>query len=242
MFSQFGPITNVQASRAYRLRGQAWVTFADPSAVPIAVARMQGFPFFNKPLRLSPARALSDAVRSKAQPRWEADKEARRERAREQRLRLSFRGRERKEGLPPGTLYERHREAEARKRGGGAAAGEVGGAAAGGFALPGLVGAPGALGVPAGGVVAGASAAVAPVYASLPSILLVEGIPPSTSEAMLAMLFRQYPGFLEASSAGQPPGRALVRFDGQAQARAAVAGLDGFKLATDRPLRITVLE
>lgn len=233
MFSQFGPISSVQASRAYRLRGQAWVTFADPAAVPAAVARMQGFPFFNKPLRLAPARALSDAVRSAAQPGWEADAAARRERAAEQRLRLSFRGRERKEGLPIGTLYERHREAEARKRG-------AAGAGAPGAGAPGAVA--GALGAGAApGAAALAFGASAPSVEA-PSTLLVEGVPSSTSEAMLAMLFRQYPGFLEASAAGQPPGRALVRFDGQAQARAAVAGLDGFKLATDRPLRITVLE
>ena len=36
--------------KTYRLRGQAWIVFADVTAATNALNSMQGFPFFDKPM------------------------------------------------------------------------------------------------------------------------------------------------------------------------------------------------
>ncbi len=50
IFSQFGKILDVVALKTYRLRGQAWVVFADQKSADDAIRSMQGFPFFDKPI------------------------------------------------------------------------------------------------------------------------------------------------------------------------------------------------
>ena len=85
VFSQFGKILDVVCCRGLKLRGQAWVVFADVGAATNALRQMQGFPFYDKPMRIAFAKAKSDVV-SKAdgtfQPRAKiknkADRKARR--------------------------------------------------------------------------------------------------------------------------------------------------------------------
>jgi U2 small nuclear ribonucleoprotein B'' len=50
IFSQFGKIMDIVAMKTYRLRGQAWIVFADVAASTTALRSMQGFPFFDKPM------------------------------------------------------------------------------------------------------------------------------------------------------------------------------------------------
>ena len=50
IFSQFGKIVDIVALKTYRLRGQAWVVFADIKSAADAIRSMQSFPFFDKPL------------------------------------------------------------------------------------------------------------------------------------------------------------------------------------------------
>ncbi len=50
MFSQFGKIVDVVVMKTLRLRGQAWIAFADVAAATNALRSMQGFPFFDKPI------------------------------------------------------------------------------------------------------------------------------------------------------------------------------------------------
>ncbi|KAJ1457438.1 hypothetical protein M885DRAFT_514979 [Pelagophyceae sp. CCMP2097] len=65
VFSQFGKIIDVVCCRGIRLRGQAWVVFADIGAATNALRQMQGFPFYDKPMRIAFAKTKSD-VCSKA--------------------------------------------------------------------------------------------------------------------------------------------------------------------------------
>ena len=58
IFSQFGKIVDVVALKTYRLRGQAWVVFADQKSADDAIRSMQGFPFFEKPIVRHPRTAL----------------------------------------------------------------------------------------------------------------------------------------------------------------------------------------
>jgi len=72
--SQFGKILDVVCLKTYRLRGQAWIVFADVAAATNALRTMQGFVFFEKPLRLSYAKTKSDAV-AKLDGSYKPDKE-----------------------------------------------------------------------------------------------------------------------------------------------------------------------
>ncbi|KAI7836005.1 hypothetical protein COHA_010089 [Chlorella ohadii] len=62
LFGQFGKIIDVVTMRTDRLRGQAWIVFADIAAATNALRGMQGFPFYEKPVRVSYARTASNKV------------------------------------------------------------------------------------------------------------------------------------------------------------------------------------
>jgi U2 small nuclear ribonucleoprotein B'' len=50
VFTQFGRVIDVHAAKTYRLRGQAWVSFADVTCASTAKNELQGFPFFDQPM------------------------------------------------------------------------------------------------------------------------------------------------------------------------------------------------
>lgn len=77
VFSQFGRILDIVIMRNIRLRGQAWVVFEEISSATAALRSMQGFPFFDKPMRLSYAKEQSDATRNLDGTQKESMKEQR---------------------------------------------------------------------------------------------------------------------------------------------------------------------
>ena len=48
MFAQFGKIAHVKCMKTNKLRGQAWIIFADITSATNALRSLQGFPFFEK--------------------------------------------------------------------------------------------------------------------------------------------------------------------------------------------------
>ncbi|CAE7932040.1 unnamed protein product [Symbiodinium sp. KB8] len=62
VFTQFGPVMDIVACRTNRLRGQAWVVFENVADATNALRQMQGFPFFDKPMRIQFAKEKSDVV------------------------------------------------------------------------------------------------------------------------------------------------------------------------------------
>jgi len=62
VFSQFGKIVEIVACRGLKLRGQAWVCFDSVEAATNAMAKMQGFPFYDKPMRIAFSKSKSDLV------------------------------------------------------------------------------------------------------------------------------------------------------------------------------------
>ena len=64
-FSQFGKILDITCCRGIRLRGQAWVCFGDMASATNALRQMQGFPFYDKPMRIAYAKSKSDVVAKK---------------------------------------------------------------------------------------------------------------------------------------------------------------------------------
>ncbi|KAI6209714.1 hypothetical protein M3Y96_00250000 [Aphelenchoides besseyi] len=62
IFSQFGQIIDILAFKSLRMRGQAHVIFKDIGAAATALRSMQGFPFYDKPMRIQFAREDSDVI------------------------------------------------------------------------------------------------------------------------------------------------------------------------------------
>eukprot|EP00250_Pteridium_aquilinum_P035394 c9321_g1_i1 orf=89-787(+) len=62
VFSQFGKIIDIVASKTLKLRGQAWVVFDDVTAATNALRQMQDFPFYDKSMRIQYAKTKSDAI------------------------------------------------------------------------------------------------------------------------------------------------------------------------------------
>merc|ERR1719379_2735625 len=48
--------------KSLKRRGQAWIIFKESSSATNALRSLQGFPFYNKPMRINYARTKSDAV------------------------------------------------------------------------------------------------------------------------------------------------------------------------------------
>jgi U2 small nuclear ribonucleoprotein B'' len=48
--SQFGPILDIVAMKTMRLRGQAFVVFKEIASATMAIRKLQGFSFFDKPI------------------------------------------------------------------------------------------------------------------------------------------------------------------------------------------------
>lgn len=65
IFSQFGPILDIVALKTLKMRGQAFVVFRDLPSATNALRSMQGFPFYDKPMRIQYAKSKSDAVAKK---------------------------------------------------------------------------------------------------------------------------------------------------------------------------------
>ncbi|PQQ03117.1 U1 small nuclear ribonucleoprotein A [Prunus yedoensis var. nudiflora] len=62
VFSQFGKILAVLAFKTLKHKGQAWLVFEDVSSATKAIQQMQGFPFYDKPMRIQYAKTKSDVI------------------------------------------------------------------------------------------------------------------------------------------------------------------------------------
>merc|ERR1711988_1990772 len=52
IFSQFGQILDIVALKTLKMRGQAFVIFKEVPSAVAAIKSMQGFPFYDKPMKL----------------------------------------------------------------------------------------------------------------------------------------------------------------------------------------------
>ena len=62
IFSQFGEIKNIVALRSLKMRGQAFVIFKEINSATNALRSMQGFPFYDKPMKIDYAKTDSDCI------------------------------------------------------------------------------------------------------------------------------------------------------------------------------------
>lgn len=61
-FSQFGEILDIIAIKTVKMRGQAFIIFKDITSATNAFQSMQGFPFYDRPMRIAYARTESDVI------------------------------------------------------------------------------------------------------------------------------------------------------------------------------------
>jgi len=62
IFTQFGQILDILATKSLKMRGQAFVIFKEISSATNALRSMQGFPFYDKPMRINYAKSDSDMI------------------------------------------------------------------------------------------------------------------------------------------------------------------------------------
>merc|ERR1719410_2634463 len=62
VFAAFGGIIDIIAMKSLKRRGQAWIIFKESSSATNAFKSLQGFPFYNKPMRINYSRTKSDVV------------------------------------------------------------------------------------------------------------------------------------------------------------------------------------
>ncbi|CAG9560921.1 unnamed protein product [Danaus chrysippus] len=62
IFSQFGQILEIVALKTLKMRGQAFVIFKEISSATVALRSMQGFPFYDKPMRIQYCKTDSDVI------------------------------------------------------------------------------------------------------------------------------------------------------------------------------------
>uniref|UniRef100_A0A8C9ZPF0 Small nuclear ribonucleoprotein polypeptide B2 n=2 Tax=Sander lucioperca TaxID=283035 RepID=A0A8C9ZPF0_SANLU len=62
LFSQFGQIIDIVAMKTAKMRGQAFVVFKELAGATNALRQLQGFPFYNKPMRIQYAKTDSEVI------------------------------------------------------------------------------------------------------------------------------------------------------------------------------------
>jgi len=88
LFKNYGVVLDVVLHKNLRMRGQAFVSFADVESAVLARKEVLGFPLYQKPMQLAFARTRSDAVVKNISPEtFEEHKKERLEHKRQQRWR-----------------------------------------------------------------------------------------------------------------------------------------------------------
>jgi len=62
LFSQFGAILEIVCLKTAKLRGQAFIVFKDITSAANALRQLQGFNFYDKPMKIRYSREKSDLV------------------------------------------------------------------------------------------------------------------------------------------------------------------------------------
>uniref|UniRef100_A0A8C4GQS2 Small nuclear ribonucleoprotein polypeptide B2 n=1 Tax=Dicentrarchus labrax TaxID=13489 RepID=A0A8C4GQS2_DICLA len=62
LFSQFGQVIEIVAMKTAKMRGQSFVVFKELAAATNALRQLQGFPFYNKPMRIQYAKTDSEVI------------------------------------------------------------------------------------------------------------------------------------------------------------------------------------
>jgi len=220
VFAAFGGIIDIIAMKSLKRRGQAWIIFKETSAATNSLKSLQGFPFYNKPMRIMYAKTKSDVVAKADGTYVERPKKI----VKREDLRKG------KTAAPAPAPEERIVTRSAAP------------AAAPTAVTPSQKNIQDRIGWnpnQTAGPAGGAGAAQKAAAPSEPNkTLFVENLPGEATDTMLSMLFRQYPGFQEVRLIA---GRAVafVDYQNEYQAGMAMQGLQGFAMTPEVKLNLT---
>jgi U1 small nuclear ribonucleoprotein A len=222
VFAAFGGIIDIIAMKSLKRRGQAWIIFKEVSAATNSLKSLQGFPFYNKPMRIGYAKSKSDVVAKADGSYVERPKKiVKREDLRKGKTASSSTvsapviSTPSAPAAPAVTVSSSATSAAAQK------------------SIQDRIG-----WNPNQTAGAAAPAPKAPMNMEPNRTLFVENLPPEATDTMLSMLFRQYPGFQEIRLI---PGRnvAFADYQNEYQAGMAMQGLQGFAMTPEVKLSIT---
>ncbi|XP_030849279.1 U2 small nuclear ribonucleoprotein B'' [Strongylocentrotus purpuratus] len=219
IFSQFGQILDIVALKTLKMRGQAFVIFRDITSATSALRSMQGFPFYDKPMRIGYCKTKSDAI-----AKMQGTYVPREKRVEKKKVEEPVKGRKNRQNrhadvvIPPPSQIP------------------MPGAPPAANQPPPLLGEmPMQMGQPPIQV----PTAPAPVVPDEPNnILFLTNLPEETNELMLEVLFKQFNGYKEVRLV---PGRhdiAFVEFANEQQSGTAKDALQGFKITPTNTLKI----
>lgn len=63
LFSPYGQILSIVASKTEKARGQAFIVYKELSSAVVAMRALQGYPFYDKSLRIQFAKSKSEAAK-----------------------------------------------------------------------------------------------------------------------------------------------------------------------------------
>lgn len=210
IFSQFGQILDIVHLRNIRMRGQAFVIFKEINSATNALRSMQGFPFYDKPMRIQYAKTDSDAIAKMKGTFQEKPKRVKRvvgvddpneqkkakKKAAKEQARLMNQQAAHVQAAPQPAQFSSQPQ-------------------------------------PAPGLVAN-------VPEQPPNqILFLTNLPDETNEIMLSMLFNQFPGFKEVRLVPNRHDIAFVEFENEHQAAAAKVALQGFRITPTHAMKIS---
>ncbi|KAH9519489.1 hypothetical protein Btru_002834 [Bulinus truncatus] len=216
IFSQFGQILDIVALKTLKMRGQAFVIFKEINSAANALRSMQGFPFYDKPMRIQFSKKDSAVIaklkgtyveQPKRSREKNEDEGAKRKKKKSQAASDGGQGSQSSQGAPPQITPRPPPQLNPSSN------------------APSL-------------------SQAAPSISAIPEqppnqILFITNLPEETTEMMLCMLFNQFPGFKEVRLV---PGRhdiAFVEFETDVQAGAAKDALQSFKITPTNAMKIT---
>ncbi|XP_059477523.1 U1 small nuclear ribonucleoprotein A [Neocloeon triangulifer] len=209
IFSQFGPIHDIIALKTLKMRGQAFVIFKEVSSATNALRSMQGFPFYDKPMRIQYSKTDSDVIAKMKGSFVERPKKPRRE-------------------TGSGELSKKAKRKAAKEN---LAKQQQMAAAAASMMSQGIPFNQQTM------QLLHAAAAVAEQPPN--QILFLTNLPDETNEMMLSMLFNQFPGFKEVRLVPGRHDIAFVEFENEIQSSAAKEALQGFKITPSNAMKIS---
>jgi len=217
VFGQFGNIVEVHCTQKGMLRGQAWVVFDKIESASRAVATMNSFVLYNKPMRVNFAKAKSDIV-AKADNTFVARPKRKQDGDKQQQQQAKQAKKEKKD-----KLKDKQQDKDKDKDKDNKETKEKNKEAANGATSMQIEG----------------LAAVAEPPAPPNKILFIENLPLECNDLMLGMLFRQYDGYKEVRMVPNKPGIAFVEFADSFSAGQAMNALQGFKLTQNNLMKIS---
>ncbi|EPQ27241.1 uncharacterized protein PFL1_05164 [Pseudozyma flocculosa PF-1] len=260
LFSTYGKLLDIVATRADGMRGQAFVVFKDLTASTAAMRGLSGFEFYDKPLSIEYARTKSKATlvqelgpealfdqelansknRLAAQSGTGAGQQGQQGKVTISRAQAEAQGREKKRAREEAGVAsdddDEDGEGPKKVRRGGDEDEDDGDAME--------------IGGESDNEDEGPQPAPAPATfdpnsppQSLPGdvanpILLCSDLPAETSEEQLGVLFQQHAGFESVMLQSKPTHHAFVTFASTEQASSARSAMQGFKLSPDTTLQV----